>query len=228
MNQRNSLLLFLAVSTIQLFAQLSDNHNLAIGTKILLMPTLALWYHQATTKEQRLNSVLLALFFSWLGDCLLILAKEKPLFFLLGLASFLLAHCHYIYTFIKNGAKFRLNFFTTTIIVITISYLITLLSMLLPVLPDPMKIPVIVYGIVLCSTLCISLFLLDKLMQNWLFLFLGIILFITSDSLIALNRFRPELLQTLPNVSFLIMLTYLIAQFWIIRSLSHLNNPDAA
>lgn len=228
MTQRNSFYLFLGVSTIQLLALLFDNQTIAVATKILLMPTLAFWYYQVSKPNQKQNSVLLALFFSWLGDCLLILAKEQPLFFLLGLASFLLAHCHYIYTFIKNGIKFQLNFLSITVIILTIFYLITLLSMLLPALPSAMKAPVVIYGIVLCSTLCVSLFLIEKLAQNWLFLFLGIILFITSDSLIALNRFRSELVHFFPNVSFLIMLTYLIAQFWIIRSLSHLNNPDAA
>lgn len=228
MSQRISFYFFLAISAAHLLAQLFDNQNFALITKVLLMPSLAFWYYQTTSPKERLNSVLLALLFSWLGDCLLILSKEQAQFFLLGLASFLLAHCHYIYTFIKNGKRFQLNLFSIMIISLTVSYLVSLLSILLPALPSAMKMPVIAYGTILCSTLCASLFLKERLSYHWLFLFLGIVLFITSDSLIALNRFRTDLVQSLPNVSFLIMITYIFAQYWIIKSLSQLQNSNAA
>src|SRR5690349_3844675 len=43
--------------------------------------------------------IIAALFFSWLGDVLLMLQDDNELFFLLGLSVFLLAHIFYIFFF---------------------------------------------------------------------------------------------------------------------------------
>jgi uncharacterized membrane protein YhhN len=187
------------------------------------MPTLALYYYQDTQPNATQLSILLALIFSCLGDTLLIFTEQNPTFFLLGLASFFIAHASYIYTFVKNGTRPTFDLLSIIILFAAITNLIFLLSQLLPVLPNAMQIPVVAYGTILTTALCATLFLRNHLATNWKLLLLGVILFILSDSLIAFNRFLPEILSTLPNVSFWIMFTYVAAQGLIIKSLINLK-----
>ena len=55
--------------------------------------------------------IIAALFFSWLGDVLLLFQDDQSLFFLMGLSSFLIAHIFYILFFhfirVKENVKSR-------------------------------------------------------------------------------------------------------------------------
>src|SRR5690349_11816314 len=57
--------------------------------------------------------ILCALFFSWLGDMLLMFDERAEIYFLSGLSSFLIAHIFYIVFFhkIRVSEKLRSNFF---------------------------------------------------------------------------------------------------------------------
>ena len=68
-------------------------------TKPVLMLFLALFFYRNAPKPlSRLSKVTLyALFFSWLGDVLLMFQGFQAIYFLLGLVSFLLAHLCYIF-----------------------------------------------------------------------------------------------------------------------------------
>ncbi|MFN0203151.1 MAG: lysoplasmalogenase [Bacteroidia bacterium] len=197
-------------------AELFHLQALTVPTKILLMPSLALWYFYLTKTQGAIKMLLAALFFSWGGDTLLVFAKEKPIFFLLGLGSFFLAHVFYIYTFVKKGKEFKLTTSSVALIVIALLNLATLLYLLLPVLPIDMKVPILAYGSILTLLICSTLYLRKLLAAHWAYLLLGVALFILSDSLIAFNRFRFDMIAFLPNISFWIMLTYIIAQGCIV------------
>lgn len=79
-----------------------------------------------------------------------------------------------------------------------------------------MTIPVIIYGIVICTLGAISLlnYRQEKSSVN-LWMFLGTIIFIISDGLIAVDKFIN------PNGIYqvFIMLTYIIAQYLICKAL---------
>jgi uncharacterized membrane protein YhhN len=216
MNSKYAFFLFVGVSIIHLLAELLHIELLTVSTKILLMPTLAMWYYYLTKTQGAIKTLLVALFFSWSGDTLLVFAREKPIFFLLGLGSFFLAHVFYIYTFVKKGKEFKLIAPNVALIGIALLNLATLLYLLLPVLPIDMKIPILAYGSVLTLLLSSTLYLRKLLADQWIYLLLGVALFIVSDSLIAFNRFRFDMIAFLPNISFWIMLTYIVAQGCIV------------
>lgn len=198
---------------------LCDMQHFVPYTKVLLMPLLAWYYIEQHKPTSPLKIVLLALFFSWLGDTLLIFTSQNSGFFLAGLGSFFLAHCCYIYTFIKKGNLPQGDWVSYITILLGIINLVVMLVNLLPVLPAAMQLPVVGYGLILTILLASSLFLRKQLHQHWWTLVIGVLLFIASDSLIAFNRFLPEQISLLPNKSFLIMLTYIWAQYWIVKAL---------
>lgn len=219
MNTKNTNILFLSLAIIHLYTIVIGAVEYEPYSKVLLIPSLALCYYAQTQKTTRSITVLWALFCSWLGDTLLIFTSISPLYFLLGLGSFFFSHVFYIYTFVKKGEKPRFDSITTATIVIAILNLTFMLSSLLPVLPKEMTIPVIAYATILTTALSSTLYLRKKLGAEWGILLSGVALFILSDALIAFNRFLPETLSMIPNISFCIMLTYIAAQAMIIKAI---------
>jgi len=167
------------------------------------------WYYYVNSKS--LNKLFVAgLFFSFLGDVLLLGTGE--LYFILGLLFFLIAHVFYILMVLKLLKKTQIS----QILIASVPYLlvfIALINVLYSGLGE-MKIPVIVYAITISVFGMTSLILFLQNKTNTTFLLvLGVLIFITSDAVLALNMFYEK--QTFYPL--LIMLTYVIAQFLICK-----------
>ncbi|HMX83432.1 MAG TPA: lysoplasmalogenase family protein, partial [Saprospiraceae bacterium] len=89
---------FLAIVVIYLTALVSGFESLTFAMKpLLLLPLLLLVVSSKGIVGKTL--LVLALCFSWAGDTLLLLVYKSSIFFLLGLAAFMLAHILYIVLF---------------------------------------------------------------------------------------------------------------------------------
>ncbi len=200
-------------------------------TKPLLMPLLAMGYALETKPLNRLSVlVLAALFFSWLGDVLLMLEGRNGMFFILGLLGFLTAHALYIAYFIRipatNGRSFIRK--RPVMLLAVLAYVVELLYVLWPSL-DGMKIPVLIYGIVIGTMLCFALWQYGKTDARAAGLMIvGAILFVASDSLLAINKFKSPI----PFGGIWVMSTYVLAQFCIVkgsaRQILRLRSADNA
>jgi uncharacterized membrane protein YhhN len=92
------------------------------------------------------------------------------------------------------------------------AYLVELMYILWPHL-GPMKVPVLLYGITISVMLSAAMWQYQKLdNKTALFFILGATLFVISDSLLALNRFREPF--AMAGIS--IMATYILAQLFIV------------
>jgi uncharacterized membrane protein YhhN len=167
------------------------------ATKPLLIPLLG--WMLMDSDRQNARWVWLALFFSWVGDILLMLPQDL---FLFGLVSFLIAHLFYIWHFWGEWDR-KTKPIRPVYLVGTALFLIALLAILIPVLGD-MRIPVIVYGIII-SSMC--LFALHTGSSGYA---IGALLFVLSDSILALSKFHTSFLLA----GSLIMLTYGLAQYY--------------
>jgi uncharacterized membrane protein YhhN len=96
---------------------------------------------------------------------------------------------------------------------------------LYPVLGD-MRIPVVVYAVTITSMVLNALFRYGRTTATSFGLVMaGAILFMISDSILAINRF----LDPVSHASGWVMLTYILAQYLIIRGLlSHPAEPHAS
>ena len=188
--------------------ELATIHNF---TKPLIVVSLLIFFFSRSRLLD--NSIktlmILALVFSLIGDVALLFDAINPNYFITGLASFLLAHVMYILVFIKQRDKQKkpLGF-----IALMLVYAALLFYMLTDGLGD-LFVPVIIYMIVILS-MSTSAFLRNKqnnlISYNWVFL--GAILFMISDSILAIDKFYQPL--TLSSIS--IMLTYALAQYCIV------------
>jgi len=212
MNKRFWIILYLFVLAADLFAVYNGNETFRYITKPLLMPLLIVFFIFETKglASSLKKWIILALGFSCAGDVLLMFESMNGNFFIFGLVAFLIAHIFYILFFEnvirKEGLSKNYWWFLPVII-----YYVSLVYILSPHLGD-MKLPVRIYGIV------ISYMLIQALQTGRIkdfgaatLMIGGAVLFITSDSLLAINKFY----DSFEYAGIAIMLTYGIAQLLI-------------
>jgi len=204
--------LFLLVLLVNLIAVYSNSESLQFITKPLLMPLLAIYLLLRTnTNNSNLKGwIFLALFFSWAGDIFLLFEERGSNFFLFGLSAFLVAQVFYIVFFhnIRMREYIRGNALLLLLVIVYYSVLINVLS---PYLGN-MKLPVRIYGVVLSFMLMLAMHtMLGKNKKAALWMTMGAILFVVSDSLLAFNKF----FSPFNNAGVVTMLTYGLAQLFI-------------
>ncbi|MFV8370681.1 lysoplasmalogenase [Flavobacterium sp. LB2R40] len=219
--KKNSVLnRFIAFSLLYLLIIFFGREDIAWFLKPFLVPflILAVYIQEPFTTKKIL---LMALMLSWIGDIILMFADKGELYFILGLIAFLFSHIFYIVLFSKQLKiylkKSKIIFWigVTTIVF----YLIVMMVLLLPTL-GTLKIPVFVYAL----TISIMLLFALKGFLNWQkpankYILSGATLFVASDSIMAFDRFYIPLQYS----SFLIMATYLLAQYLIVIGILKLN-----
>jgi uncharacterized membrane protein YhhN len=216
------LLIFILSSLCVLISDGASISWLYLISKPLIAPSLLLYYFMNVDAEDRSRSAILAFFFSFLGDTLLM----NPDYFIGGLIAFLVAHVFFVFTYRQHQfeesenalaglQRIRLAF----PIILAATGLVVILF---PALDD-LKIPVIVYAVVLAIMVLTALFRFGRTSSEsfWL-VFTGAALFMISDSILAINKF----LEPLPNAGLYIMLTYCAAQFLIAQGLIKHPHPD--
>jgi len=202
---------FLAIMLAYIIAGIWQNQLLQLFTKPLLIPLLMLWVwlNVAFTKNRSL--ILAALFFSFAGDVFLLFEYKNPALFIPGLVSFLLTHILYIVYFLSlpNGKKSLLK--TAPYLgLLVLAYGVALIYILSPSL-GALKVPVVIYAVVIMSMLLASLHIYYRVSKTAGGLFIaGACFFVLSDTLLAFNKFHSPL-----AFPFLIMLTYCMAQYFI-------------
>jgi uncharacterized membrane protein YhhN len=165
------------------------------------------------------------LIFSWAGDVILEFSRVNEGMFVAGLLFFLLAHIMYLIVFLTTPGKNYLFSNHRWLMLPVMIYGIGLVSGLYGDLAE-MKLPVIIYAIVILAMLSGAINRKEKVNQRsyWLVL-AGAILFVISDSSIAVNKF------SLPFESsgIIIMSTYILAQYLIVTGYIYQSirtNPD--
>ncbi|MBP4138649.1 lysoplasmalogenase [Flavobacterium geliluteum] len=204
-----------------LFILLSGNESLDLFLKPFLIPLLGVGVY-LNEKFPSKKILLTALLFSWMGDIVLIFADKDEIYFIVGLVFFLISHLVYCLLFSKQiktrATKNKITFGAGILLIIL--YLAGMLAVLIPHL-GPLKIPVTVYASVISVMLLFAFngFLVWKKPGNQ-FIFVGAIVFVMSDSILAINKFYAPIERS----SFFIMLTYLVAQYLIVVGILNLNS----
>lgn len=215
------LFLFTIIALLNLWAEFNYHETLILISKPLLLSLLSIWY---LLKKRPLSLpyqkwLLAGLIFSLGGDTLLMFVENGPKnehFFLFGLGSFLLAQLCYTICFFSY-AKARKGFIQQRIYwaLPFLVYLIGLLYILWPDLEVVFKLPVTTYAVAIVGMAIAAFNLKSFLSPKVLFtLMLGVLLFVLSDSLIAVNKFK----FSIPYARVWIMSTYILGQYLIVRA----------
>ncbi len=187
---------------------------LSMGTKVLLMPMLIFMVVQNGPIKQNAWLVL-ALIFSWFGD-LLLLGKGE-VYFMAGLGCFLVAHLFYIILFSKKW-----HFKPLYLLPFVAFVGLMLLGPLAGKIEGNLQLPVYAYMLVI-SGMGVLAAMRNAQGQKYDFVLIGAVLFILSDSFIAINRFSSPIF----GVHFWVMSTYGLAQWLIVKGIMCHKEPTA-
>ena len=201
--------LFIVVSALHLIAILADMPMIVFATKpLLLLNLMGLYINQSTGFGEDINyKIVGALFFSFLGDVLLMFQSQKQVFFMLGLAAFLTAHIFYILYFIQLMKKQGTRRWKFPVVIGVTMYAVAMFSILAPSL-GMLKIPVTVYTVVISLMLITAAHAMRPGSFAGALIVFGALLFVISDSVLAFNKFYSPF----AFASFAIMITYILAQ----------------
>jgi uncharacterized membrane protein YhhN len=219
------LYLFLFAGILDIVFTANGEFSTRVFTKPLIV--IALWGFFIFSSKEIKGSILrktisAALVFSWLGDVLLMF----PNLFLYGLGAFLMAHICYIIGFkIAQTNPFAIgtvNFLKLFLVNLPIYIAAAFVYFLINPGLGATKIPVVIYLIVIVMmvTTARERFGKTNALSFWQ-VFIGGVFFMVSDGVLAIHKFY----NPFPESGVIVMGTYIIAQFLIVRGiLAHLDS----
>jgi uncharacterized membrane protein YhhN len=186
-------------------------------SKPLLIPALAgiLFLNtRGADSSIRLSAFYMALLFCWVGDIALMLGKT---YFLWGVGAFGVAHLFFIRAYLKGidlGSAFNGKAVVFGLPFLVYGYILYC-TIFHHLKGNPlMQVAIGIYTLVLLSN-GVSAFLRMHLLDlaSSPYILVGVVLFVQSDSIIAMTTF----VDTLPLERFSIMATYILGQYLMVR-----------
>lgn len=214
--EKSFTVIFLIFVVLELFSESVFNVlPFKFSPKPLILLSLIIFFLKQSKHLNKTTKLFMvfALVFSLIGDVLLMFVENSPAFFLSGLVAFLIAHIMYIIVFLE---KRNANKSAIVISVVLLIYAVGMFYILKDGLGD-MLIPVILYMLIIL-TMAITAWLRKNMVPNisYILVFIGALLFVISDSALAINKFY----KALPQSHIIIMSTYALAQYCIVMGIN--------
>jgi len=191
----------------------------------IFKPLIMIWigsyflFHAKSIDKKVVRITLAAFLFSWLGDILMMFTEKGDIFFASGVFVFLIAQVFYIILFLKtinlSGKKpfLRKNPYW---LIAYIAYGLLFAILLYDNLDASLRIAIFIYMAAILSMSAMALNRLDNVHPiSFTLVFAGSVLFIISDSIIAIDKF----LYNFEHARAIILSTYIIAQYLIMKGL---------
>jgi uncharacterized membrane protein YhhN len=219
--QKWGISIYILLLSVHLYAQIlgTSFSTLQFITKILLLPTLMLFlavqqYAQDAPKGKWL--VLFAMFGSFLGDVLL----SFDHLFIIGMVAFMSTHVFNILMFLKINQFSQPKSNKFKVIAFLLGSFCWFIYFQLKDAMGGLIYPVLVYMILICAAALMAIHaggnskgtLISKL-----FWFPGMLFFISSDAVLAFNKFDWSIHHPIKNIGLITMLTYGIAQLLLAK-----------
>ena len=214
--QKWGITFFILVLSVHLYGQILGEKFTALQfvTKALLLPTLMVYLMSQDEFAKAPKAkwlVIVALFGSFLGDVLL----TFPDYFILGMVAFMTTHIFNMIMFHQIngiGQPKSKKFLMFTVILIAFCVLI---YFKLQAAMGSLIYPILVYMALICSAALMAIhagrYTKEALISK-LFWFPGMLFFITSDTVLAFNKFDWAKNMPIKNIGLVTMLTYGLAQ----------------
>jgi uncharacterized membrane protein YhhN len=228
MKKINYPVIFLAVTLAHLFCIYMNWPQQRMYTKFILVPILMWYLYTSPAGDNPLKGMwraYLGLFFSWVGDLLLI--GEGPNFFLSGMIAFITAHVYYSLFFIQTVPvkKETVGVFYKTLI--GLSVVCGVLFIFLRNALGAYQVPILLYMLFISMMASLAVHTTTNVQYKKFALqtFVpGALLFVSSDAILATNKFYAHL----PVLDLAVMLTYAGAQYFLTKgfiSIKKVSHP---
>ena len=219
--QKWGITLYILLLSCHLYAQiLGDSFSsFQFATKVLLLPTLIIFLAAQQIDENFSKQrwfVFIAMFGSFLGDVLLSFNN----LFIVGMVAFMTTHIFNIVCFnkinsISQPKSKKLIAFT----VVLLSFCVFIFFQLKDAMGGLIY-PVLVYMILICTAALMAIHAggdVKGALISKLFWFPGMLFFISSDTVLAFNKFDWAINHPIKNIGLVTMLTYGIAQLLLVK-----------
>ena len=231
--QKWGITIYILLLSMHLYAQvLGDKFStLQFITKVLLLPTLIvlLMVQDSFTKAPNTKWLLIvALFGSFMGDVLL----TYPAYFIMGMVAFMITHIFNILFFNKvNGIGQAKSKKFIGFAVLLLAFCVMIFFQLKAAMGGLIY-PILVYMALICSSALMAIHAggnVKATLISKLFWLPGMLFFISSDTVLAFNKFSWEK-SGLPihNIGLVTMLTYGIAQLLLVKGFELYLKQEAA
>lgn len=206
--------LFLLAAAVHLNASLKQNKALRNKTKPFILLGLLGFYLGAASPV--ILSVVLALFFSWLGDVLLIPKGTK--WFVAGGIAFMVSHAFFILSYVQETDFARLPKLLLFLLPAAFAAAsLVIFHYLRPHLPKLLFYPMLLYLLLNGAMNCFAWFRAFTVGgAAGIVTAVGALLFFISDSSLFFVRFKKD---SRLKTHFVVMLTYSLGEFLIILGL---------
>lgn len=215
--------LYFIVAAIEIFAEVTQNNAVRFIAKPLLIIVLIAFYMQAVgDKWNKVHKLMrIAFFFSWIGDVALMFVFKNENFFLVGLVGFLITHILYTVAFADVTNKNATPLLPKKLWVAAplLVYMVALMWLLVPAIngnekTQPFLIPVLVYSSAIATMVAFAINRYGRVNdKSFALVFGGALLFMFSDSIIAVNKF----MYPFGTASIFIMVLYISGQYLIAK-----------
>lgn len=223
--------IYFAIGLVEVFSEATGNEAVRFFSKPLLMIVLVALYVQAVAgKWNKVHKLITAAFaFSWVGDVALMFVgnsgetvmglPKNPNFFLVGLGGFMITHVLYAvaFTHVSNKQTKAILPGRFWVVVPLFIYMAAFLSVLVPAiyeneLTKPFLAPVLVYSTAIATMVLLSMNRYHRVNdKSFALVFCGALLFMFSDTLIAVNKF----IHPFASSGIFIMILYIAGQYLI-------------
>jgi hypothetical protein len=210
---------FWLTALAQIIAIIFDIELLDKMSKSALMFGLLVYFWDRTEVQKDVKWVrytTLAIVFTWIGDIMFVLFVKNFLFFFVGISSYFAAHIFFLFAFWKASFDEKLKFHFSLIPLLAIAYVAVMAYLIVPYLDGVIQVPVSLYAL---STLLLVIFAWYRRTQttaeSFIWVILGVILIIISDSVLAINRFST----TIPFAQYVTTICFIGAYWFIINGL---------
>jgi uncharacterized membrane protein YhhN len=224
-----NLSVFAAVTTGTMIGEATGSRMLVYACKPLMLLVLSSWFYFNTRRVGDRFTLLVqaGLFFSLIGDVALMFQHLDDFNFLIGLGAFLVAQLCYTIAFLQN--VFDVGALRPPWLPLLISFMLAVYGYffaerLLPMVDEGIRIPVAIYAAAITAMGMAAAFRWGRTyLRSFVLVLIGALFFITSDSLLAIDRF----LEPLEAASWSVILTYAIAQVLIVLgAVAHVLDPE--
>jgi uncharacterized membrane protein YhhN len=208
------LAVFVISTAIHLYASLKQNQDLRNYTKPFILLAL-LGFYWLTARSVSV-AIILALFFSWLGDVLLIPKGTK--WFTAGGIAFMVSHAFFIAGYCRDIVFSAIPVWLIVLLsVFFVSAVAYIFSKLKEHLPKALFYPMFLYLLINGAMNCFAIFrCVSNPTLSTLTTALGAALFFVSDTSLFFVRFKKD---SKLKTHFVVMLTYSIGELLIVLGL---------
>jgi len=204
---------YIIVSVTEIAADLNSNKIVMYFTKPLILVSVITYFILSKNQKNIAGSAFFTagLFFALFGDIFLMI-QEMDLF-IPGLASFLVMQVLYAYAFYLDNPQKLMSGFVFLRLAPFLLFAIIFYFILQPHLSGiAMKVAVAIYSLSIAAMTWMSFMRQNKVSnQSFFLVFTGAILFMISDSIIAVDKF----IIAVPFNTIWVMGTYCLAQYLI-------------